>query len=292
MSCIGISSAFYCCGQLNFLQLGEAVFSRDFNHVEDMSTLLDVFFVCCVEILDELYHWEEQEEVEEEEEESDCGRSRGMDTAVDQARILQDVDSTIHSHSRSHSHRDTDTFLSPGQSEISDSSHTDTARNTDTDKNRDSPLLPTILCQCMHTLRCVLMLDVGFLKNRHLPAEAVVKYNLLLTEVLAKWSVEMTAERSQSTHHAPSQPLHASDPHRQPQRKAILLRGHVSYYSTLMADTLMCTKCALQLMAHDSGTRSLHTPPNSLYIWSVCIGIFCAQQDPSQQGPPQTHTFS
>lgn len=232
-----------------------------------MSTLLDVFFVCCVEILDELYHWEDNDQDEDLEMEMDLdmgeGRSRGMDTAVDQARIFQDTEKT-HSHTRSHgqshSHSQMDTDADTFLSHISDSSRTD--GDKDGNKDRDTPLLPTILCQCMHTLRCVLMLDAGFLHNRHLQAEDILKYNHLLADVLSKWSVEMTAERSQKAHHASaSQPFNAT--HQQPKSssksKAAMLRGHVSYFSTLVADTLMCTKCALQLMAHDSGKRMLQS---------------------------------
>lgn len=203
---------------LNFLHLGEVMFSRDFNRVENIVEHLDKFFMYCVEILQELYDWRDDRLAN--------NNDNDNDTAVEDATLLTTDDLTT----------------------------AETVHN-----ESDVSLLPLILCQCMHTLRCILMMDCGFLRNRGLDSSEAQRYSIWLAEVLSKWMDEMNEERSQ--------PLCGDDS---------ILTGHVSYFSSLVADTLFCTKCLLQIMGSDSGAENLYNgigrpyaPPIKLLIRSA-----------------------
>ena len=83
---------------------------------------MDLFFVYCVEILQELYEWE--------------------DPFGD--------DATQHNHNGD----DVDTAVEDATIHTTADTQADTIHN-----GSDTPLLPVILCQCMHSHRCVLMVD-------------------------------------------------------------------------------------------------------------------------------------
>ena len=182
-----------------------------------------------MEFLQDLYEWEGDTDThthahththsgtggsdDDVEVEDDGVRSRGVETAVDNATILTGDYSTV---------------------------NTDAVGECECESESDAALVPVVLCQCVRTLRCLLMGDTCFLYNRGLSEEAVVHYNLWMSEVLGLWAEAMTTERSM--------PLH---------NKSAILAGHVSYYSALVADMLLCCKCALHIMTVDSGVSTL-----------------------------------
>ena len=219
---------------LSFLQLGEAICSRDFNRIEDMASYLDMFFISCVEILVELYEWNE---------------NLSPATSPHPSQLFDNCTNTP-----------VDDIGISVLSENEGGKRSETVSGHEV--NFDAPLLPIVLCQCIHTLRCVLMCDAGFIQCRKLSADNVAKYNMLMANILGKWMLEMTAERRQ--------------PFLNVSKKAAMLTGHVSYFSPLVADTLICAKCALQVIVHDSGVPNLVDGIGSTYSSSVeCLIQSC-----------------